>query len=154
MKRRELIMALGGAGAAAWPRAAGAQKAQRIRRIGIIMGFAEDDKVWQTYLATFRQRLQEFGWTEGDNIRFDYRFTGESTERMRTAATEVVATDEQSYRCCDYHGLGSSCNVARFFSPSRVNMKTRFCPRMTSWARQAFRASHPDSGSNMNLAPI
>ena len=47
--------------------------------------------VWQAYLATFRQRLQDFGWTEGRNIRFDYWFTGESTERMRVAASEVVA---------------------------------------------------------------
>ena len=55
------------------------------------MGFAEDDEVWQAYLATFRQRLQDFGWTDGRNIRFDYRFTGESTERMRIAAAEMVA---------------------------------------------------------------
>src|SRR5262245_40778656 len=48
-------------------------------------------KSGQTYLATFRQRLHEFGWTERHNIQFDYRFTGESTERMRIAATEVVA---------------------------------------------------------------
>ena len=57
----------------------------------MIMGFAEDDEVWQAYLATFRQRLQDFGWTDGRNIRFDYRFTGESTERMRIAAAEIVA---------------------------------------------------------------
>ena len=57
----------------------------------MIMGFAQDDEVWQAYLATFRQRLQDFGWTHGRNIRFDYRFTGESTERMRIAAAEVVA---------------------------------------------------------------
>jgi len=89
-RRREFIALIGGA-ATACPLAARAQKAQRIRRIGIIMGFAEDDEVWQTYLGTFRQRLQDFGWTEGDNIRFDYCFTGESTERMRVAATEAVA---------------------------------------------------------------
>jgi putative ABC transport system substrate-binding protein len=89
MKRRDFITLLGGA--AAWPLAARAQQDGRTRRIGVIMGFAEDDEVWQAYLATFRQRLQDFGWSEGRNIRFDYRFTGESTERMRTAATEVVA---------------------------------------------------------------
>src|SRR5260221_1930163 len=89
MKRREFITLLGGA--AAWPLAARAQQGERVRRIGVIMGFAEDDEVWQVYLATFRQRLEDFGWSEGRNIRFDYRFTGESIERMRTAATEVVA---------------------------------------------------------------
>src|SRR5260370_34669505 len=90
MRRRQFITLLSGA-AAAWPLAARAQQPDRVRRIGVIMGFAEDDEVWQAYLATFRQRLQDFGWSEGRNIRFDYRFTGESTERMRTAATEVVA---------------------------------------------------------------
>jgi putative tryptophan/tyrosine transport system substrate-binding protein len=91
MRRREFITLLGGA--ATWPLAARAQQPDRVRRIGVIMGFAEDDEVWQAYLATFRRRLQDFGWDEGRNIRFDYRFTGESTERMRSAATEVVAME-------------------------------------------------------------
>jgi putative ABC transport system substrate-binding protein len=90
MRRREFITLLGGA-TVTWPLTARAQQPDRVRRIGVIMGFAEDDEVWQAYLATFRQRLQDFGWSEGRNIRFDYRFTGESTEHMRTAATEVVA---------------------------------------------------------------
>jgi putative ABC transport system substrate-binding protein len=89
LRRRKFIAAL--AGAAAWPRAGLAQQGERVRRIGVIMGFAEADPVWQAYLATFRQRLQEFGWTEGRNIRFDYRFTGESTARIHSAAAEVVA---------------------------------------------------------------
>ena len=91
MKRREFITLLGGA-AVAWPHAARAQQNEGVRRVGVIMGFAEDDEVWQAYLATFRRRLQDFGWSEGRNIRFDYRFTGESPERMRSAAAEVVAT--------------------------------------------------------------
>ena len=90
MRRRAFITLLGGA-AAAWPLAVRAQMRDRMRRVGVIMGFAEDDEVWQTYLATFRQRLQDFGWSEGHNIRFDYRFTGESAEGMHVAATEVVA---------------------------------------------------------------
>jgi putative tryptophan/tyrosine transport system substrate-binding protein len=89
LKRRNVMTLLGGA--AAWPLAARAQHADRVRRIGVIMGFAEDDAVWQAYLATFRQRLQDFGWSEGRNIRFDYRFTGESVAQMRTAAAEIVA---------------------------------------------------------------
>jgi putative ABC transport system substrate-binding protein len=90
VKRRSFITLLGGA-AAAWPLGVGAQQPERIRRISVIMGFGEDDQVWQAYLATFRQRLQDFGWSEGRNVRFDYHFTGESTERMRAAAAEVVA---------------------------------------------------------------
>ena len=54
------------------------------------MGFAENDEVWQAYLSTFRQALQNLGWTEGRNIRFDYRFSGESEERMHRMAEEIV----------------------------------------------------------------
>src|SRR5712691_7064362 len=87
--RREFIALLGGA--ATWPVAAHAEKSDRVRRVGVIMGFAQNDEVWQTYLATFRQGLQELGWSKGHNIRFDYRFTGESAERMRIVAEEMVA---------------------------------------------------------------
>src|SRR5262245_44920825 len=86
--RREFIALLGGA--AAWPFAAHAQSSDRVRRVGVIMGFAENDEVWQAYLATFRQGLQELGWTDGRNIRFDYRFTGDSDERMRSMAEDIV----------------------------------------------------------------
>jgi putative ABC transport system substrate-binding protein len=67
-----------------------AQKSDGVRRIGVIMGFAEDDTVWQAYLATFRQALQELSWIAGRNIRFDYRFSGESEELMRRMAGEIV----------------------------------------------------------------
>jgi putative ABC transport system substrate-binding protein len=93
LSRRTLIASL--TGSAASPllslATARAQHGERVRRIAVIMGFAEDDEVWQAYLATFRKRLEDFGWQEGRNIRFDYRFTGESTERMRAAAAEMVA---------------------------------------------------------------
>src|SRR5262249_40945828 len=89
MRRRDFISLLGGA-AAAWPYAARAQLNGRVRRVGVIMGFAENDEVWKAYLASFRQGLQEAGWTDGRNIHFDYRFTGDSEERMRAMAEEVV----------------------------------------------------------------
>jgi putative ABC transport system substrate-binding protein len=89
LKRRE-FMALAGGAIATWPLAARAQQTNS-KRVAVIMGFAEDDEVWQAYLASFRQSLQELGWTDGRNIRFDYRFTGESEERMRAMAEEVVA---------------------------------------------------------------
>ena len=53
------------------------------------MGFAENDKVWRAYLANFRQGLQELGWTEAQHP-FDYRFTGDSEELMRSMAEEVT----------------------------------------------------------------
>jgi len=56
------------------------------------MGFADTDEVWQTYLRVFRERLHDFGWTEGQNIKFEYRFAGESAERTRKAAVELVSS--------------------------------------------------------------
>lgn len=71
MRRRVFISVLGSA--ALWQFAARAQNSDGVRRVGVIMGFAENDEVWQAYLSTFRQALQNLGWTEGRNIRFDYR---------------------------------------------------------------------------------
>jgi len=90
MKRRRLLILLGSA-VASKPLAGHAQQADRTRRIGVLMGFAENDEVWQTYLAAFRLRLQDFGWTNGRNLRIDYRFAGENAERTRLAAEELVA---------------------------------------------------------------
>jgi putative ABC transport system substrate-binding protein len=88
MVRRAFVTLLGGA--AIWPLPALAEKSDGVRRVGVIMGFAESDEVWQTYLATFRRALQDLGWTDRRNIRFDYRFTGDSEERMRSMAEEIV----------------------------------------------------------------
>ena len=68
-----------------------AQRTDAVRRIGVLMAFAENDEVWQAYLAAFRHRLQDFGWTDARNLRIEYRFVGESAERTRLAAEELVA---------------------------------------------------------------
>src|SRR6516165_7353604 len=88
MRRRAFVKFIGSA--ASWPFIARAQS-ERARRIGVIMGFSAEDEVWQAYLAIFRGRLQELGWAVGQNLRIDYRFVGESTERTRIAAEELVA---------------------------------------------------------------
>ena len=88
MPRRAFVTLLGGA--AIWSQAARAQKSDGVRRVGVIMGFAENDEVWQVYLATFRKALQDLGWTDGRNIRFDYRFTGDNEQRMLSVAEEIV----------------------------------------------------------------
>jgi len=90
MERRTFLAGTGAVFLAA-PLAAEAQQSDRVRRIGVLMGFAENDEVWQVYLAAFRQRLQDLGWTDGRNVRIDYRFTGENTERIRIGAEELVA---------------------------------------------------------------
>jgi putative tryptophan/tyrosine transport system substrate-binding protein len=72
MRRREFITLLGGA-AAAWPFSARAQRGERLRRIGVLMAYAESDSEAQAWMAAFRQGLQKLGWTDGRNISLDIR---------------------------------------------------------------------------------
>jgi putative tryptophan/tyrosine transport system substrate-binding protein len=88
LKRREFIGLLGAA--AAWPLAARAQQADRMRRIGVLMNTVSDDAEGQARLAVFHQGLQQLGWTVGHNVRIDYRWGGDD-ERIRRGAAELVA---------------------------------------------------------------
>jgi putative ABC transport system substrate-binding protein len=86
MQRRDFITLLGGA--AAWPIAARAQQSA-IRRIGVLMGFAESDHGAQSGLAGFREELRKLGWMEGRNIEIDTRWA--TAESMESFAKELVA---------------------------------------------------------------
>ncbi|MGD1213156.1 MAG: ABC transporter substrate-binding protein [Candidatus Acidiferrales bacterium] len=88
--RRKFIAALGGT-AFAWPFAARAQQADRMRRVGVLWNLAADDPVGQARLAAFRQGLQELGWTDGRNVRIDYRWAATDADRYRTFAAKLVA---------------------------------------------------------------
>jgi putative tryptophan/tyrosine transport system substrate-binding protein len=90
MRRREFLTLLGGA-AVAWPRAARAQQADRMRRVGVLESRAADDTEGRARLAVFAQGLHELGWTEGRNLRIDYRWAAADAERHRTYAAELVA---------------------------------------------------------------
>jgi putative ABC transport system substrate-binding protein len=91
MKRREFITLLGGA-AAAWPVAARAQQPNRMRRIGVLMGFPESDSQAQSYIAAFRDRLQKLGWADGRNVRIDTRWAAPAeANSMQRFAKELVA---------------------------------------------------------------
>ena len=91
MRRREFITLLGGA-AAAWPLAARAQQPERMRRIGVLMAYAESDREGQACVAAFREGLQKLGWAEGRNIRIDTRWaTPGDAEAMQRFAKELVA---------------------------------------------------------------
>jgi len=90
MRRREFITLVGGA--AAWPLVARAQQADRVRRVGVLMGYAEDDPETQVRLAAFRQRLEKRGWSEGRNVQIDTRFAAASAEMYEPLAKELVGT--------------------------------------------------------------
>jgi putative ABC transport system substrate-binding protein len=85
MSRRAFIAALGGA--AAWPLVASAQQAERMRRIGVLMGGAD---VGQARVKAFQQGLQQLGWTDGRNVRIDYRSTGGTVENASKYAAELL----------------------------------------------------------------
>jgi putative ABC transport system substrate-binding protein len=89
MKRREFISLIGGS-AAVWPLAVRAQQPERLRRIGVLIGFAESDPAVQSWLGAFRGTLAKLGWTEGSNLRIEVRWAGDDPDRMKTFAKELV----------------------------------------------------------------
>ena len=90
MQRRDLIILLGGA-AATWPLAALAQQDQRVRRIGVLSALAEDDPESVARRPAFEQALKVLGWTNGSNLRVDYRWAEDDADRRRKYAAELVA---------------------------------------------------------------
>ena len=90
IRRREFITLLGGA-AVAWPVAARAQQAERMRRIGVFINPVADDPVTQARLAAFVEGLQQLGWTDGRNVRIDTRWSAGNPDDTRKSAAELVA---------------------------------------------------------------
>src|SRR6478672_11281688 len=90
MNRREFITLLGGA-AASWPLGARAQQAERMRRVGVLVGSAEDESDIRARLAGFRQGLEKLGWSEGRNVRIDARFAAGRPDQFPVLAKELVA---------------------------------------------------------------
>jgi putative ABC transport system substrate-binding protein len=90
MRRREFVTILGGA-ATAWPMAARAQQRDRIRRIGVLAFGAGRDPEMQARLEGFRQGLQRQGWSDGRNVRVDYRYAQASSEEAQVLAKELLA---------------------------------------------------------------
>jgi len=89
MRRRAFIAALGSA--AASPLVARAQQTERLRRIGVLMGLAEDDPDARARLAVFRQGLDRLGWSEGRNVSIDYRFAPAGVQ-AHVLAKELIAS--------------------------------------------------------------
>ncbi len=76
--------------AAAWPLAARSQQAERMRRIGVPMAYAESNPIGQSEVAAFRKALQELGWKDGDNLQIDVRWGANNLDLERKYATELV----------------------------------------------------------------
>ena len=89
MRRREFIKVI--AGSAAWPLAARAQQAQRMRRISVLMALSENDPEGQAFVAAFLQGLQELGWSVGRNAIVDIRWSTGNSADTRKNAMELVA---------------------------------------------------------------
>jgi putative tryptophan/tyrosine transport system substrate-binding protein len=89
MQRRDFLGVL--SGVAAWPLAARAQQPERMRRIGVLMPLAADDPIARARVEAFLQGLQQFGWTDGRNVRIEYRWAVGDADRTRRDAAELVA---------------------------------------------------------------
>jgi putative ABC transport system substrate-binding protein len=89
LRRREFLRLIG-SGAVAWPLAARAQQPQQMRRIGVLMAFADTDLEAQANIKAFRQALEKLGWTDSRNVRLDYRWGAADPERIRAYAIELA----------------------------------------------------------------
>jgi putative ABC transport system substrate-binding protein len=89
MQRRDFLGVLGVA--VAWPLSARAQQPDRVRRIGVLMGYAENDPEAQARLEAFKQALLALGWDEGRNLRIDLRWASGDIDRASNFAKELVA---------------------------------------------------------------
>jgi len=90
MRRREFVTLLGGV-TVAWPLTARAQQTDRMRRVGVLMGYGEADPEAKAMLAEFAHGLSALGWNEGRNLRLDVRWAPGRTDLMRRFAKELVA---------------------------------------------------------------
>ena len=132
--------------AAAWPLAGHAQQPERVRRVGVLIGFPENDPFAQRIVSAFAQALGRFGWVEGKNIRIDYRFAAGDPALYKTYAAELVglmpdailASPRRRSRHC-----GSRRARYRSFSYS--------CPIPSGWA--LFRASRDPAATSPGSAP-
>jgi putative tryptophan/tyrosine transport system substrate-binding protein len=88
VRRREFIAGLGGA--AAWPLVARAQRGDRVRRIGVLVSYDENDPVLMSRLSAFTQALGDLGWADGRNVRMDLRRGRGDINRIRALARELV----------------------------------------------------------------
>jgi putative ABC transport system substrate-binding protein len=90
MRRRDFITGIVVV-STAMPLAARAQQGERLRRIGVLIPGASDDREFQAHLAAFLQGLQQLGWVDGRNVSIDTRMGAADTDLIRKYAVELVA---------------------------------------------------------------
>ncbi len=89
MRRRDFIPLIGSV--AAWPLAAHAQQPNRVRRISVLLGIAENDPEAKSRIKAFQQGLRDLGWSEPRNIQIDYRFAASNPDLIKKYVAEVVS---------------------------------------------------------------
>ena len=120
IRRREFIAGLGSA--AVWPMAVRAQQAERMRRIGVILAYEENDPVAKPRYSAFTRALADLGWTGGRNLRVDIRWGGGDTNRIRALTQELVGLQPEA--------ILASGTPATAAAPSAVAMpRTSQAPR-------------------------
>jgi len=112
MRRREFLGVFGGA-AMAWPIVARAQQPERVRRIGILQNFPENDPVAAVLSATFLKELRQSGWAVGNNIRIETRWAGNRSDDIRRHVAELVALTPDVILANGTSTLGPLLQVSR-----------------------------------------
>ena len=74
----------------AWPLAARAQQPERVRRVGMLLSFGENDPEAQRRLKAFRLAMRDLGWFEGRNVQIEYRFAETNLELIDKHVAELI----------------------------------------------------------------
>ena len=112
MRRRDFITLMGGA-AAAWPLAAHAQRPESMRRIGVLMNRAANDREGQDEVVAFQQALQKLGWNDGSNVRIDIRWGENDVDRARGYAAELIALTPDACLAAGVLGVAALQHLSR-----------------------------------------
>jgi putative ABC transport system substrate-binding protein len=98
MRRREFLVGLVGM-AASWPLAVRAQQDRRVRRVGVLTNGKPTDVGYRSNMTAFAEGLQKLGWVEGQNVRMDYRWTGDEADLAKLYAVELVGMAPEVILC-------------------------------------------------------
>ena len=123
----------------AWPAIAISEPNGQVRRIGVLVGIAEGDVEVQPSLLAFQQVLQDLGWTDGRNVRIDYRFAVSDPQRIRAAA--YLLGLKPDVLVCSEHARNKGAAGADPHCPDRVpddrrSGRQRFGPELRATRRQ------------------